>query len=196
MPGLITLGHLLKGSLTSAEVREMLTIMEGAAPSKALLHRWASTGLVTPSVLSVGKQGRWNLSLYSWSDFAQLRLVMRLRREGLSMLKVKTIFLYRREQLIPALVEGSARSIQVLRNGTADVTTTEREVVPAGQAWLRFALAEFATGNLAVRDLVRSTPTPPPREVGPTTAPVPRSLGRGPIGGKPYTGLRKPYTGF
>jgi len=161
MPGLITLGHLLEGSLTSAEVREMLKISEGAAPSRVLLQRWASTGLVTPSVLSVGRQGRWNLSLYSWSDFAQLRLVMRLRREGLSMLKVKTIFLYRREQLIPALVEGSARLIQVLRNGTAYVTTPTTEIeIPAGQAWLRVALAEFATGNLAVRDLVRSTPTP------------------------------------
>ena len=156
MPGIMTLGNLLKVGLTSAEVREMLKIMEGAAPSQQLLHLWASTGLVTPSVLSVGKQGRWNLSLYSWGDFAQLRLVMRLRREGLTMLKVKGIFIYLREQLVEALVEGSASSIQVLRSGKAVVTTPTSEIeVPSGQTRLRFGLAEFATGNVAVRDRVR-----------------------------------------
>ena len=156
MPGVLTLGNLLKVGLTSLEVREMLKISEGAAPSQQLLHLWASTGLVTPSVLSVGRQGRWNLSLYSWSDFAQLRLVMRLRREGLTMLKVKAIFNYCREQLVEALVEGSTSSIQVLRNGRAIVTTPSSEIeVPSGQTALRFELAEFATGNLEVRDRVR-----------------------------------------
>ena len=156
MPGILTLGNLLKVGLTSLEVREMLKIMEGAAPSRVLLQRWVSTGLVTPSVLSVGKQGRWNLSLYSWNDFAQLRLVMRLRREGVSMLRVKTIFSYCREQLVEALVEGSASSIQVLRSGKAVVTTPTSEIeVPSGQTVLRFGLAEFATGNQEVRDRVR-----------------------------------------
>ena len=156
MPGILTLGNLLKVGLTSLEVREMLKIMEGAAPSRVLLQRWVSTGLVTPSVLSVGKQGRWNLSLYSWNDFAQLRLVMRLRREGVSMLRVKTIFSYCREQLVEALVEGSASSIQVLRNGKAVVTTATSEIeVPSGQTVLRFELGQFATGNLEVRDRVR-----------------------------------------
>ena len=156
MPGILTLGNLLKVGLTSAEVREMLMISEGAAPSRVLLQRWASTGLVTPSVLSVGRRGRWNLTMYSWSDYAQLRLVMRLRREGVSTVKVKAIFHYCREQLVQALVEDGSSSIQVLRNGRAIVTTPTSEIeVPSGQTMLRFGLAEFATGNVAVRDRVR-----------------------------------------
>ena len=72
------------------------------------------------------------------------------------MLRVKAIFNYCREQLVEALVEGSASSIQVLRSGKAVVTTPTSEIeVPSGQTMLRFELAEFATGNLEVRDRVR-----------------------------------------
>ena len=156
MPGINTLGNLLKIGLTAKEVIEMLKIMEGAAPSQQLLQLWAKTGLVRPSVLSSGVRGRWNLSLYSWSDFASLRLVMRLRREGVTMLRVKYIFQYCRQQLVEALVQGSSSSIVVDRSGRAYVVTKDSEIeVPSGQVRLRFELGQFATGNLAVRDQVR-----------------------------------------
>jgi hypothetical protein len=156
LPGILTLGNLLKAGLTSKEVRAMLLISEGSAPSKVLLQRWSSTGLVRPSVLSVGRQGRWNLSLYSWGDYAALRLIVRLRREGLTMLKVKAAFAYLGPQLLAALVEGGSSSIQVLRNGQCYVTTPESEFeVPSGQTRLRFELAAFAQGNREVRDRVR-----------------------------------------
>ena len=156
MPGIHTLGNLLKNGLTSKEVIAMLRVMEGAAPSQQLLQLWAATGLVKPSILSVGRQGRWNLSLYSWSDYAQLRLVMRLRREGVTMLRVKSIFLYCRQQLVEALVPGSSSSIVVDRNGQAFVVTPQSEIsVPSGQARLRFELGQFAEGNVEVRDRLR-----------------------------------------
>ena len=156
MPGILTLGNLLKSGLTSREVRAMLEISEGSAPSQVLLARWSKTGLVTPSVLSVGRRGRWNLSLYSWSDYAALRLVVRLRRKGLTMFRVKAAFQYLGQQLREELVEGSTSFIEVLPTGRCVVTTRTSEFeVPSGQTRLRLELAEFAQGNREVRDRVR-----------------------------------------
>lgn len=143
-------------TLTSAEVIAAIEKLEGVQLPVRTLASWASKGVVVPSVSWSQQRGRWNNTrVYSLADLARARLVLHLRRSGVSMPKVRAIFAYLEADLREVLRPKTSASLvvtgtraYVVRPGQPD------QELPTGQ--LRLRLVDVVTGNQhAARDARR-----------------------------------------
>lgn len=132
--------------LTTNQLVAAIQALDGEAVPIRTVAGWASNGAVVPSVAYPARRGRYNPRLYNMSDLARARLVVRLRRGGVSMPQVRTILAYLdaelREVMRPktdaALVFDGVRAY-VTRPGQPAID------VPSGQ--LRLKLAGCFVGN-------------------------------------------------
>jgi len=132
-------------TLTSPEVIAAVRRLEGVTLPPRTLAAWAAKDIVVPSIAWPNKRGRYSPRVYSLQDLAKARLVVHLRRKGVTMATVRAAFLY-----LPELFD-------VLRPGTR-----ARLVISRGRAWIekpghpalevpskqyRFNLADVVDGN-------------------------------------------------
>jgi len=140
-----------KGSLTlaSPQVVAWVKDVEGADLNPRTLASWAAKGIAVPSFWPK-KKGRYNVRHYTLEDLARVRLVVRLRKQHLSMAKVLSILAYLDRELRDALkpktksvliVDGWRGRLTVRRPGRPDVEA------PSGQTVL--PLADVVKGNEA-----------------------------------------------
>lgn len=132
--------------LTTAQVIAAVERLDGETLPARTLSDWAYDGIVVPSVRFERRRGRYNVRLYNLSDLARVRVVVRLRRAGVSLAQVRVICAYLdgelREVLKPktrAALLFDGRRAYVTRPGTAAVD------VPSGQ--LRLELVDCVAGN-------------------------------------------------
>jgi len=145
-----------KLTLTSVQVLAAIQELEGEELNYKNLANWARAGIVVPSVKWPRKRGRNNPRVYNLTDLARVRLVMQLRREGLSMSKVRSVLAYLNgglpEVMKPKtkarLIVDGWRGVIIRRPGRPDVDA------PTGQ--LRLDLAGVMEGNTrAARAAIR-----------------------------------------
>jgi len=133
--------------LTSQQMIAAVRDLDGDKLNTRTLASWARTGIIVPSIVWRHKRGRYHPRVYSLNDLAKIRLVVRMRKAGISMPKVRTILAYLSQELQEALkpktnatliVNGWQGTI-VRRPGSFDLE------IPSGQ--LRLPLAEVVNGN-------------------------------------------------
>lgn len=97
--------------LNSQDVLRALRELEGERIALSVLSYWACAGIVVPSVRFDGKRGPGRGRLYSLADLARLRLVVRLRREGVSMARMRAVLAYVEHQLPELLQRRGTRAV-------------------------------------------------------------------------------------
>jgi DNA-binding transcriptional MerR regulator len=143
--------------LTTQQLIAAIRELDGVVLNTRTLASWAKTGIVMPSIIWRHRRGRYYPRVYSLSDLARVRLVVRLRNAGVSMPKVRTILAYLSQELQEVLkpkteavliVQGWQGTI-VRRPGSYDLE------IPTGQ--LRLPLVDVVEGNReAVRGVMRA----------------------------------------
>lgn len=96
--------------LNSQDVLRALRELEGERIALSVLSYWACAGIVVPSVRFDGKRGPGG-RLYSLADLARLRLVVRLRREGVSMARMRAVLAYVERELPELLQRRGTRAV-------------------------------------------------------------------------------------
>jgi DNA-binding transcriptional MerR regulator len=144
-------------SLTTRQVIAAVQELEGQQLNQRTLSAWAHMEIAVPSVIWQRKRGRYSTRVYSLDDLAQIRLVVRLKRAGFSMPRVRAVLAYLSRELPDVLkpkteavliVEGWRAAI-VRRVGSADLE------LPSGQ--YRLLLAEVINGNIeAAREALKA----------------------------------------
>jgi DNA-binding transcriptional MerR regulator len=133
--------------LTTSQVIALIGELDREELKPRTLAVWAQTGIVVPSIAWQRRRGRYNPRVYNLTDLARVRLVVRLRKSGVSMPRVRAILAYLdrelREVLKPKtqavlIVEGWRGAI-VHRPGSPDME------VPSGQLCL--PLMDVVEGN-------------------------------------------------
>jgi hypothetical protein len=144
--------HIPAGALTTPQLQEALTRLEGVeAPSNAVLHSWIKSGLVQPRLdRTNGRAGWWTMD-----DLAFIRLIVRLRRSGISGQRVRLILSQIGSELADLLHTDTPAELIV--NGYRAVLRkpgrADREF-PGGQ--LRLPLASVIDNNDRVAAAVRA----------------------------------------
>ncbi|HEV8344506.1 MAG TPA: MerR family transcriptional regulator [Candidatus Binatia bacterium] len=143
-------------SLTTRQVIAAVQELEGQELNQRTLAAWAHMEIAVPSVVWERKRGRYSARVYSLDDLARIRLVVRLRKAGFSMTRVRAVLAYLSRELPEVLkpktqavliVEGWRAAI-VRRAGSGDLE------IPSGQ--YRLSLAEVIKGNIeAAREALK-----------------------------------------
>lgn len=143
--------------LTTSQVIALVRELDGEALKARTLAVWAQTAIVVPSVAWHRRRGRYNPRVYSLADVARVRLVVRLRKAGLSMPRVRAILAYLERELSEVLkprtqavlvVSGWQGAI-IRYPGSPDLE------VPSGQ--LRLPLMDVVEGNReAAKELLKA----------------------------------------
>ena len=135
-------------ALTARQVIAALQELEGQKLNPRTLAAWAQMEIAVPSVAWQRKRGRYNPRIYSLTDLGRIRLVVKLRKAGVSMPRVRATLTYLdrelREVLKPKtravlIVEGWRGAI-VRSPGNPDLE------VPSAQ--FRLPLADVVKGNI------------------------------------------------
>jgi DNA-binding transcriptional MerR regulator len=133
--------------LTARQVIAAVQELEGQELNARTLSAWAQMEIAVPSVSWERRRGRYNLRVYSLYDLARIRLLVRLRKAGISMPRVRAVFAYLEKELYEVLkpktqavlvVEGW-RGVIVRRSGSPDLE------LPSGQ--FRLPLSYVVEGN-------------------------------------------------
>lgn len=130
-------------TLSTAELCAALQATEGEAIPSRTVTWWAHTGIISASVQqSKGVDG----NVYTLADLARARLVVQLRRSGISMQRVRVMFAFLERELRDVLKPKTTASLivdgrraYVVRPGEPDVE------MPSGQ--LRLQLADAWRGT-------------------------------------------------
>lgn len=133
--------------LNSQQILKAVFELDGEHLGLSKLAYWSQAGVCEPSVQWTRERGRDNPRLYNMADLARVRLVVRLRKSGVSMPRVRNI-LTSVEHALPELLKRKTkavltvdgwRGVIVRRPGRADVE------LPSGQLVLR--LSDVIEGN-------------------------------------------------
>ncbi|MFB3788420.1 MAG: MerR family transcriptional regulator [bacterium] len=92
----------IKSAFQSGEVIELIQRLDGIKIDPVRLHYYEKTGLIKASVRSA--QGCGKHKLYSFADLVMLRWFLQLRKQGLSMQKVRRGISYLRKNM-PRYIE-------------------------------------------------------------------------------------------
>lgn len=129
--------------------------LEGVTLKVRTLAAWAQMGVLVPSVRWDRRRGRYSPRVYSLSDLAVARLVVRLRTNRIGMPIVRAMFAYLGGELREVLRPGSRAAlivsgprVYIQRPGSAD------EELPTGQ--LRLRLDSVYVGNMKAAREVRA----------------------------------------
>lgn len=135
-------------ALTTRQVIMVVQKLDGEKLNTRTLAAWAQTKIAVPSVAWQRRRGRYNPRIYNLADLAQIRLVVRLRKAGISMPRVRAVMAYLDRELRGVLkpktqavliVEGWHGAI-IRSPGSPDLE------IPSGQ--LRLPLADVVKGNI------------------------------------------------
>jgi len=80
--------------LTTAQVIAAVERLDSTHLPARTLSDWADAGIIVPSVRYERRRGRYNARIYNLSDLARVRVVVRLRRAGVSLAQVRGIVAY------------------------------------------------------------------------------------------------------
>lgn len=144
--------------LTTAQVIAAVERLDGETLPARTLSTWAYQGIAEPTVRFERKRGRYNVRLYNLSDLARVRVVVRLRRAGVSLAQVRTIVAYLDAELRDVL-KPKTRAALLFDGRRAYVTQPGAAAVdvPTGQLRLKLDLEECVTGNeRAARAVLRT----------------------------------------
>jgi DNA-binding transcriptional MerR regulator len=94
--------HPIKSAFQSGEVIELIYRLDGIRIDPVRLHYYEKTGLIKASIRSA--QGCGKHKLYSFADLVMLRWFLQLRKQGLSMQKVRRGISYLRKNM-PRFIE-------------------------------------------------------------------------------------------
>ena len=141
-------------TLTTLQLKAALQATEGEDVPERTLAWWAANGIVTPSVRQskgIGIESVTNGHIFNLADLAKARLVVQLRRGGISLQRIRLIlsFLERREfrdVLKPttrAKLVVHGRQVFVIRPGEPDVEA------PSGQIRLQLSAVWKGTQEAA-----------------------------------------------
>ena len=92
----------IKAAFQSGEVIELIHRLDGVKIDPVRLHYYEKTGLIKASIR--GAQGCGHHKLYSFSDVILLRWFLQLRKQGLSMQRVRRGIAYLRKHM-PKYIE-------------------------------------------------------------------------------------------
>jgi len=144
--------HALLALTTSDMVAAVARLEQEHLPTPTL-GSWARKGIVVPSIAWKQRRGRYNPRLYSLADLAKARLIVRLRRKGVTMATVRAAFLYLGTELFDVLRPGTKAQLVVSR-GRAWIEKPGHPALEVPTKQYRFSLADVVTGNAqAVRDV-------------------------------------------
>lgn len=138
---------MLNHALTARQVTDAVRSLEGEDLNPRTLAAWANMGIAVPSVAWEQKKGRHHPRIYSMADLARIRLVVRLRRHGISMPKVRAVLAYLQDELQEALSRKTTATLIVdgWRGSIVRRAQNQDLEVPSGQ--FRLPLADVVKGN-------------------------------------------------
>jgi len=143
-------------TMTSPQLLAAIRELEGEELHERTLAHWAQMEIAPPSVEWARRRGRKFVRRYNLADLARVRLVMHLKRGGVSMAKIRSVLAFLNGELPEVmkpktkarLIVDGWRGVIVHRLGRPDVD------VPTGQ--LRLDLASVMEGNTkAARAAIR-----------------------------------------
>jgi DNA-binding transcriptional MerR regulator len=134
--------------LNTRQVIAAVNVLEGQELNQRTLAAWAQMEIAVPSVAWERKRGRYSARVYNLADLARIRLVVRLRKAGLSMPRVRAVLAYLNRELPEALkpktqavlIVDGWRAVIVGQTGSPDLE------VLSGQ--YRLPLVEVIKGNI------------------------------------------------
>ena len=149
MPSLLTLNT----RQVMAAVREL----ERQDLNQRTLAALAQMEIAVPSVAWERKRGRYSARVYSLADLARIRLVVRLRKAGLSMPRVRAVLAYLNREL-PEVLKPKTQAVLIVDGWRAIIRghagSSDLEV-PSGQ--YRLSLVEVIKGNIeAAREALKA----------------------------------------
>ena len=142
--------------LTTNQVIDAVQRLDGHTLIPRTLALWAKQGIIVPSVRHDGQRGRYHPRLYNLSDLARVRLVVRLRRHGVTMFNVRIMLAYLDAQLREVWRPHSNASLVV--NGlSAYIALPGQQAQELGTGQLRLKLDDVWKGNeKAAQQITRS----------------------------------------
>lgn len=132
--------------LTSNQLVAAIAALDGVQVPIRTLAGWADNGVVVPSVAYPARRGRYNPRLYNLSDLARARLVVGLRKGGVSMPQVRVILAYLDAEL-REVMRPKTRAALVFDGLRAYVTQPGEPAVDVPSGQLRLKLAGCFAGN-------------------------------------------------
>jgi DNA-binding transcriptional MerR regulator len=142
--------------LTTNQIIDAVQRLDGEALIPRTLSLWAKLGIVAPSVRHDGQRGRYHPRLYNLSDLARVRLVVQLRRRGVSMGHVRIMLAYVDAQLRDVWHPKSGASL-IVHGFRAYVAGPGRPTQELGTGQLRLKLEDVWRGTRsAAEEIIRS----------------------------------------
>lgn len=144
-------------ALNTRQVIAAVQELEGEDLNQRTLSAWAQMEIAVPSIAWERKRGRYSARLYSLADLARIRLVIRLRKSGFSMPRVRAVLAYLSREL-PEVLKPKTQAVLVVEGWRGAIIrrsgNPELEV-PSGQYCL--PLAEVIKGNIeAAREALKA----------------------------------------
>src|SRR5437867_6781744 len=81
-------------TLNTRQVMAAVQELEGQELNPRTLAAWAQMEIAVPSIAWQRRRGRYNPRVYSLTDLGRIRLVVRLRKAGVSMPRVRATLTY------------------------------------------------------------------------------------------------------
>ena len=144
-------------TLNTRQVMAAVQELEGQELNQRTLAAWAQMEIAVPSVAWERKRGRYRTRMYSLADLARIRLVVRLRKAGLSMLWVRAVLAYLNREL-PEVLRPKTQAVLVVDGWRAAIIRRAGNPdleIPSGQ--YRLSLVEVIKGNIeAAREALKA----------------------------------------
>ena len=144
-------------TLNTRQVIVAVRELEGRELNQRTLAAWAQMEIAVPSVAWERKRGRYSARVYSLTDLARIRLVVRLRKAGLSMPRVRAVLAYLNREL-PAALKPKTQAVLIVDGWRAIIIGHAGRPdleVPSGQ--YRLSLVEVIKGNIeAAREALKA----------------------------------------
>lgn len=135
--------------LTARQVMAALQALEGQELNSRTLAAWAQMEIAVPSISWQRRRGRYNPRIYSLTDLARIRLVVRLRKANVSMPRVRAILAYLEQELSEVLRPKTQAVLIVEGWRGAIVRSPESPDLEVPSAQFRLPLVDVVKGNLA-----------------------------------------------
>ncbi len=135
-------------ALNTPQVIAAVRQLEGQKLNQRTLAAWAQMEIAVPSVAWERKRGRYSARVYNLADLARIRLVVRLRRAGLSMSRVRAVLAYLNREL-PEALKPKTQAVLIVDGWRAVIVGHAKSPdleVPSGQ--YRLPLVEVIKGNI------------------------------------------------
>jgi DNA-binding transcriptional MerR regulator len=134
-------------TLTTPQMLRALEDLEGVRMSQQVLQRYSASGLISPRRAAPATGGRGHAHRYTLAELARLRLIVRLRGEGLSMPRVRLILTELERYLPDVLRPGTRAQLAVVGGRGVIVERPGESPVRIPGAQLLLPLLDVVKGN-------------------------------------------------